>query len=458
MDRRTLTSSTTTASAMGLVLNQVGIHDPTYLSLVKPPGQPESLPKEHINAVTTRGGRSTQDPPHPRTAGKEQGKQAVPEVEEEEDGEPQLVKEAPKSAPHEFYDTTVIPFPQRQKKASVDDQFGKFVEIIKQLYVNVPLIDGMQVPTYANYLKEILNNKKPLPSTEVVHLTEECSAAILNQLLEKKQDPRNPYISSSIGTQNFDQALCDLGASVSVMPKVVFDKLTHATLAPTTMCLQLADQSIRYPVGIAEDIPVKIRNFVVSVDYMVLDMEIDSKTPLILGRPFLGTTEATIDVRAGQVHLNINGRREMFAFKPKVEQCQQAPREMPREKIELSPSKSKVDSLILAMEKILLDGEAPKSKANRKVESLRRASMAKPLTKEAGGKTPIAKVTVTTTNTSKEWRRKEEDKPKAKLEKKQKAKKQKAVATKRFGEQKLQLRRPLSLRQALTLHQSSAFS
>jgi len=80
----------------------------------------------------------------------------------------------------------LIPFPQRQKKASVDDQFGKFVEIIKQLYVNVPLIDGMQVPTYANYMKEILNNKKPLPSTEVVHLTEECSAAILNQLLEKK--------------------------------------------------------------------------------------------------------------------------------------------------------------------------------------------------------------------------------------------------------------------------------
>ncbi|WVZ48682.1 hypothetical protein U9M48_000101 [Paspalum notatum var. saurae] len=391
---------------MGLVLNQVGIHDPTYLSLVKLPGQPESPPKEHINVVTTRGGWSTQDPPHPKTAGKEQGKQAVPEVEEEEDREPQLVKEAPKSAPHEFYDTIVIPFPQRQKKASVDDQFGKFVEIIKQLYVNVPLIDGMQVPTYANYLKEILNNKKLLPSTEVVHLTEECSAAILNQPLEKKQDPRKPYISCSIGTQNFDQALCDLGASVSIMPKVVFDKLTHAILAPTAMCLQLADQSM---------------------DYMVLDMEIDSMTPLILGRPFLGTAKATIDVGVGQVHFNINGRREMFAFKPKVEQCQQvksckikcqAPREMPREKIELSPSKSKVDSLILAMEKILLDGEARKSKADRKVESLRRASMAKPLTKEAGGKTPVAKVTVTTTNTSKEWQKIEEDKPKAKLEKK----------------------------------------
>ncbi|WVZ93609.1 hypothetical protein U9M48_039575 [Paspalum notatum var. saurae] len=136
------------------------------------------------------GGRSIQDPPHPRATGKEQGKRAAPEKEDEVDREPPPVKEAPKSAPHEFYDTIVLPFPQRQKKASVDDQFGKFVE----------------VPTYAKYLKDILNNKKPLPSTKVVHLMEECSAAILNQRPEKKKDPGNPSISCSIGTQNFDQA------------------------------------------------------------------------------------------------------------------------------------------------------------------------------------------------------------------------------------------------------------
>ncbi|XP_039833124.1 uncharacterized protein LOC120693998 [Panicum virgatum] len=144
----------------------------------------------------------------------------------------------------------------------------------------------MQVPTYAKYLKDILNNKKPLPSTKVVHLMEECSAAILNQPSQKNKDPENPTISCSNGTQHFGQALCDLGASVSVMPKVVFDKIMHATLAPTAMCLQLADQSIRYPVRIAEDIPIKIRNFLIPVDFVVLDMEIDSKTPLVLGRPF----------------------------------------------------------------------------------------------------------------------------------------------------------------------------
>ena len=141
----------------------------------------------------------------------------------------------------------------------------------------------MQVPTYAKYLKDILNNKKPLPASEVVHTTEECSVAILNQLPEKKKDPRCPTISCSIGAQYFDQALCDLGASVSVMPKEVFDKLIHTTLSPTAMCLQLADQSLRYPTGIAEDIPVKIRNFLVPVDFVELDMETDARTPLILG-------------------------------------------------------------------------------------------------------------------------------------------------------------------------------
>ena len=69
------------------------------------------------------------------------------------------------------------------------------------------------------------------------------------------------------------------------------------------------------------DVPVKIRNFVIPVDFVVLEMEVDAKTPLILGRPFLSTTKANIDVGTGLVHFNINGQKETFAFKPKVEQC-----------------------------------------------------------------------------------------------------------------------------------------
>jgi hypothetical protein len=155
---------------------------------------------------------------------------------------------------------------------------------------------------------------------EVIKLTEECSAAILNTSPVKKKDPGCPTIECSIGSQNFENALCDLGASISVMPKKVFDKLNYSMLTPTSMCLQLADQSVRYPTGIAENIPIKIQNFFIPVDFVVLDTQEDMKTPLILGRPFLSTTNAHIDVRAREIKFNINEKEERFAFKPRPEQ------------------------------------------------------------------------------------------------------------------------------------------
>ena len=109
---------------------------------------------------------------------------------------------------------------------------------------------------YVKYLKDILNNKRPLPTTEVIKLTEEYSAAILNTSRVKKKDSGCATIDCSIGSQNFENMLCDLRASVSVMPKKVFDKLNYSTLTPTSMCLQLADQSVRYPAGITKNNPV----------------------------------------------------------------------------------------------------------------------------------------------------------------------------------------------------------
>ena len=95
----------------------------------------------------------------------------------------------------------------------------------------------MEVPTNAKYLRDILNNKRPLLTTNVIKLTEECSAAILNTAPIKKKDQGCPTINCSIGSQNFENALCHLGASVSVMPKKVFDKLNYSTLMPTSMFL-----------------------------------------------------------------------------------------------------------------------------------------------------------------------------------------------------------------------------
>jgi hypothetical protein len=169
---------------------------------------------------------------------------------------------------------------------------------------------------------------------------EECSAAILHPLSEKKKDPGCPTITCSIGAQHFKHTLCDLGASVSVMPQVVYDKLNHHALGPSAMCLQLANQSVA---GIAENIPVKIRNFFIPVDFIILDMEVDTKTPLILGSLFLSMANAHIDVGAGEIQLNINGQ-ERFAFRPKVEQWSQV-KTFNRKKSEKEPEKSSTPSI-----------------------------------------------------------------------------------------------------------------
>ena len=107
----------------------------------------------------------------------------------------------------DFHDTTFLPFPRRNQKAQMDEQFGKFVEVIQKLYINIPLLYAIQVPTYVKYLQDILNNKRPLPTTKVIKVTEQCSAAILNTSPIKKKDPGCCTIDCSIGSQNFENAL-----------------------------------------------------------------------------------------------------------------------------------------------------------------------------------------------------------------------------------------------------------
>jgi hypothetical protein len=106
------------------------------------------------------------------------------------------------------------------------------------------------------------------------------------------------------------------------------------------MHLQLVDQSIRHPVGIVEDIPVRIRNSFIPVDFVVLEMNVYRQIPLILRRPFLSTAGATIDVAAGIIKLNISRKEEAFTFKPKgTEQCNQVMVMIRLERIAMTPDK-----------------------------------------------------------------------------------------------------------------------
>jgi hypothetical protein len=111
---------------------------------------------------------------------------------------------------------------------------------------------------------------------------------------------------------------------VSVIPKVIYTQLNYDSLVPTSLHLQLADQSILCPVEVAEDIPVRITNSFMNVDFVVLKMDVCHQIPLILGRPFLSTTRATIDVAARIIKLNISKKEETFTFKPKgTKKCNQ---------------------------------------------------------------------------------------------------------------------------------------
>jgi hypothetical protein len=185
----------------------------------------------------------------------------------------------------------------------------------------MPLLDALQVPTYSRYFKDILANKYEIAKLGVDHvkMSEECSAIIANGL-EKQKDPGCPTIPCYVGSFNFEKALCDIGASVSIMPRDVFEKL-RLPLEPTGMCLELGDKSIPYPLGIAEDVPVKVGHHFIPVDFVVLEMGEREKPPLILGRPFLKTMGATIDVGKGEIMFDINGERSSFKFQPRLEAC-----------------------------------------------------------------------------------------------------------------------------------------
>jgi hypothetical protein len=150
-------------------------------------------------------------------------------------------------------------------------------------------------------------------------MSEECNAAIANGL-EKQKDPGCPTIPCSVGSFNLKKALCDLGASVSVMPKDLFEKL-RLPLELTGMCFELRDNSIRYPLGIAEDVPVKVGHHFIPVDFVVLEMGEREKPLLILGMPFLKTVGSTIDVGKGEIMFDINGERSSFKFRRRLEAC-----------------------------------------------------------------------------------------------------------------------------------------
>jgi hypothetical protein len=269
-------------------------------------------------AIQTRPGKETEDPE--RSAGARKPKPSAEAEEFAKEEVTEIVTEEPKfEMPGE--DTKIPQLKPLYFRGKLDNHFEKFVEVVHKLSINMPLLDALQVATYSRYFKDILANKYEIEALGVdrVKMSEQCSAAIANGL-DKQKDPGCPTFPCFVGSFKFEKVLCDLGASVSVMPRDVFEKL-RLPLEPTGMCLELGDNSIRYPLGIAEDVLVKVGHHFIPVDFMVLETGEREKPLLILGRPFLKTVGATIDVGKVEIMFDINGERSSFKFRPRLEVC-----------------------------------------------------------------------------------------------------------------------------------------
>ncbi|GJW69597.1 reverse transcriptase domain-containing protein [Tanacetum coccineum] len=195
----------------------------------------------------------------------------------------------------------------------MEAQYGKFLDMIRVVRINVPLIDVLAgMPNYGKFLKELISNKHKIEQISAAFLSDESSAMIQNKVPPKLGDPGSFLIPCNFDKTFSCNALADLGASINLMPYSLYAKLSLETLKPTKMSVRLADRSFQYPVGIAENMLVEVGKFTFPADFVILEMEEDSKVPLILGRPFLHTADAVIRVKQKQLNLGVGTERMIF--------------------------------------------------------------------------------------------------------------------------------------------------
>ncbi|GJX62668.1 DNA-directed DNA polymerase [Tanacetum coccineum] len=167
------------------------------------------------------------------------------------------------------------------------------------------------MPKYAKYLKSLLT-KSRLEEACTVTMNERCSAVFLNKLPSKEKDPGSFTIPCQVSYLQINKALADLGASISLMPYTMYEKLGLEEPKPTLMSLELADRLIQYPRGIVKKVLIKVDKFVLPINFVILDMPEDSRILIILGRPFLATARAMIDVFNKKITLRVGDDEVIF--------------------------------------------------------------------------------------------------------------------------------------------------
>ncbi|XP_074293502.1 uncharacterized protein LOC141620563 [Silene latifolia] len=215
-----------------------------------------------------------------------------------------------------------VPFPQRLARPKLEKKYEKFIEILKGMNVTIPFLDIIiEIPSYGKFLKDLVTLMKKSGQVQTINLSKECSDILThtNKLTNKLEDPGSFSISCSIQGVAIKRALCDLGASVSLMPLSIFKKLDLGDLKPTRVSLQLADRSAKFPIGVIEDMPLIVGKLIIPCDFFVMDMPEDNHVLIILGRPYLETGGALIDVKSGKLSLQVGEDKVEFELTKSIE-------------------------------------------------------------------------------------------------------------------------------------------
>ncbi|GKA52925.1 reverse transcriptase domain-containing protein, partial [Tanacetum coccineum] len=272
-------------------------------------------PKGEMKAITTRSGVAYEGPSSIA--------QIPPPVIPISISELDVPKTLPKNTPIPESDIPKnlpkpnIPYPSRhddqKSRDKASNQMEKIFQIFQDLRFNISFADALLLmPRFAPTIKSLLMNKENLLELAKIPLNENCSAMLLKKLLEKLGDPGKFLIPCNFPGMDICHALADLGASINLMPLSIWKKLSLLELTSTRMTLVLADRSVTHPKGLAENIFVKVGNFHFPTDFVVVDFEADPRVPLILGRSFLRTSRALIDVYEGELVLRDENEQITF--------------------------------------------------------------------------------------------------------------------------------------------------
>nr|GEX34306.1 reverse transcriptase domain-containing protein [Tanacetum cinerariifolium] len=203
-------------------------------------------------------------------------------------------------APSEGYGEAIVILEILAKNFEIKTNFLHFADAL------------LLMPKFASTIKSLLANKDKLFELAKVSLNENCSAMLLKKFPEKLGDPSKFLIPCDYPGMEICHALADLGARINLMPLSIWKKLSLPELTTTQITLELANRSITYPKGVAEDVFVKLGKFHFPTDFVVVDFEADPRVPLILGRSFLRTGCALIDVYGEEITLTINNESITF--------------------------------------------------------------------------------------------------------------------------------------------------